>query len=79
MYYLLICIIYVICIICRIPFAQAGQTPPAPAAPLTRLDDDIYICGDYCNSATLNGAFESGYLAAQAIVKQGIKDSKETL
>lgn len=58
----------------RIPYAQPAQTPPykvptdADDYSLAKLAPNLYVCGDYRGTATLNGAFESGRKAAQLIL-----------
>jgi phytoene dehydrogenase-like protein len=53
----------------RVPYAQPAQTGASgtftrPA----RLANGLYRCGDHTSSPTLNGAMESGRLAAEAVL-----------
>ncbi|CAM9554075.1 unnamed protein product, partial [Heterosigma akashiwo] len=54
----------------RIPYAQPAQTPPNAAGfakdPL--VSEGVFCCGDHRGTATLNGAFESGLRATDAVL-----------
>ncbi|XP_058096643.1 15-cis-phytoene desaturase, chloroplastic/chromoplastic [Magnolia sinica] len=54
----------------RIGFAQPNQSPPTD---LVRkrpgIGSGVYVCGDYRNSATFDGALVSGRRAAEALLK----------
>ncbi len=56
----------------RVPYAQPKQTPPTGASfvqPAEVGDEPgLFVAGDYRNTATLNGAFESGERAAKAVL-----------
>lgn len=64
----------------RIPYAQPKQIPPTgssfvqPAEVSVKKDgkegvkEGLFVAGDYRNTATLNGAFESGERAATAVL-----------
>ena len=54
----------------RIPFALPNQAPPAlsPVAKACSRSDGIYICGDYLDSASIQGAMISGRRAADEIL-----------
>lgn len=55
-----------------IAYALPNQTAPAfdPPNQPTKLRDNVYVCGDYRTNGCINGAMESGRLAAEAILKQ---------
>jgi hypothetical protein len=46
--------------------------PPHQITQPTRLGDGIYLAGDYRNVSSINGAFESGRLAAEAAIADSI-------
>ena len=52
-----------------IPFALPAQGPPAlsPVIKSSHAGERIYVCGDHRHTASLQGAMESGRLAAQAV------------
>ena len=54
----------------RILYAQPDQTPPALTPPERphELGDGLYRAGDYLTNASIQGAFRSGRLAAQAVL-----------
>jgi phytoene dehydrogenase-like protein len=54
----------------RIPYAQPSQAVPygAKGKP-EKLQDNLYVCGDYRGTATLNGAMETGRKAALAYLR----------
>ncbi|MCA0268950.1 MAG: FAD-dependent oxidoreductase [Bacteroidetes bacterium] len=54
----------------RIPYALPNQRPPALARRDAdpRLDVGRYRCGDYTETASINGALRSGRLAAEALL-----------
>jgi len=57
----------------RIPHAQPGQNPADDPGRSTfekkaEVSERIYCCGDHRSTATLNGAFDSGKRAAEAIL-----------
>lgn len=53
--------------------ALPDETPAArrlrPVSP--RLADGLFLCGDHCGSASINGALASGRRAAEAVLAQG--------
>ena len=55
-----------------IAYALPNQTSPAFDPPIqpTKLRDNVYVCGDYRTNGSINGAMESGRLAAEAILKE---------
>ena len=59
----------------RIPYALPAQIPPAlsPVAKPARRDDGIFVCGDYLDTASIQGAMLSGRRAAEHII--GLKKS----
>jgi predicted NAD/FAD-dependent oxidoreductase len=57
----------------RIPYALPNQSPDALASvPSTRIADGLIRCGDYCDTASIEGAFRSGLSAADAALKSNI-------
>jgi phytoene dehydrogenase-like protein len=52
-----------------IPFALPAQDPPAlsPVVKTARVDSGTLICGDYCETASIQGAMVSGRNAADII------------
>jgi phytoene dehydrogenase-like protein len=54
----------------RIPFALPVQTPPAlaPVAKSPRRQDGLWICGDYLDTASIQGAMVSGRRAADDVL-----------
>ena len=52
-----------------IPFALPNQSPPAldPVAKPTTVSDGVFVCGDHCDTASINGAMASGRRAAEAV------------
>lgn len=53
----------------RIKFAQPDQTPPTDLVKDPRFGSGIYLCGDYRDSATFDGALVSGRRAVETLVK----------
>jgi phytoene dehydrogenase-like protein len=53
-----------------IPFALPAQSPPAlsPVAKSPRRRDGIWLCGDYWDTASIQGAMVSGRRAAEEIL-----------
>jgi hypothetical protein len=53
-----------------IPYALPNQTSPAfdPPVQPARLQDNVYVSGAYRSNGSINGAMESGRLAAEAIL-----------
>lgn len=51
-----------------IPEALPDQSPPAlsPVIKPTKVSDTLYVCGDHRHTASIQGAMESGRLAAEA-------------
>ena len=56
----------------RIQHAQPHQSPPSlqPAQRAVQLKDGLYICGDYRDNASINGAMVSGWRTGVAIANQ---------
>ena len=56
----------------RIPFALPVQTPPAlsPVAKSPRRQDGLWICGDYLDTASIQGAMVSGRRAADDVLRR---------
>jgi predicted NAD/FAD-dependent oxidoreductase len=54
-----------------IEYALPRQTPPAldPVAKNPRVNDGVYRCGDYCDTASINGAMAAGRRAAEAVIE----------
>lgn len=52
-----------------IPTALPAQAPPAlsPVVKPARLQDGLFVCGDHRHTASIQGAMESGRMAAEAI------------
>lgn len=53
----------------RIPQAQPMQLPGFDDQPTTRLDSGVFICGDHRHDASINGAIQSGRIAARELLK----------
>lgn len=55
----------------RIKQALPDQTAPAldPVHKAVRLQDGFYVCGDHRDTASINGAMQSGWRAAQAVAE----------
>lgn len=51
-----------VCCGCQTPPNGASFTKPSA------LGEGLFVCGDFRNTATLNGAFESGELAAKEVL-----------
>jgi len=51
--------------------ALPAQEPPTPLSLVrpARLSPGLYICGDYTDTASINGAMASGRRAAEAIIQ----------
>ncbi len=56
----------------RIHHAQPHQPPPSlePPQRAVRLENGLYVCGDYRDNASINGAMVSGCLTGQAIASR---------
>ncbi len=54
----------------RIPRAVPSQKPPSLTPPErdVRLRPGVYVCGDYRDNASINGALQSGRRAAEAVL-----------
>ena len=54
----------------HVPRALPDETPVAratlPAGP--RVGDGLFVCGDWCTTASINGALASGRMAAEAVL-----------
>lgn len=54
----------------RINYSQPAQTIPYDInGKPVKLNENIYVCGDHRNTATLNGAIKSGRLVAKELLK----------
>jgi phytoene dehydrogenase-like protein len=55
----------------RIPFALPAQAPPAlsPVAKSPRKRDGLWVCGDYLDTASIQGAMVSGRRAADDVLR----------
>eukprot|EP01018_Ginkgo_biloba_P038351 Gb_00521 [translate_table: standard] len=53
----------------RIRFAQPDQTPPTDLMKNPSIGSGVYLCGDYRDSATFDGALVSGRRAVETLVK----------
>ena len=54
----------------RVPYAQPAQVVPYEfSGKSIELESGVYCCGDHRGTATLNGAIESGFRTAEAILK----------
>ena len=56
----------------RIDYALPDQAPPALDPPHADpwLDDHVLLAGDYCDTASINGALQSGRRAAEAVLNR---------
>ena len=56
----------------EIPYALPVQSPPAlePVVKETRIRPGLYICGDHCDTASINGAMAAGRRAAEHLTRQ---------
>ncbi len=54
-----------------VPYALPSQSVSALAlTPTVRVADGIYRCGDYCKSASIEGAIQSGLEVAECIQRE---------
>lgn len=55
---------------CRVAHALPNQSSPAFDSPVhpAKLRDNVYACGDYRTNGSINGAMQSGRLAAETIL-----------
>jgi predicted NAD/FAD-dependent oxidoreductase len=55
-----------------IPYALPNQNPPALQVleKPSLVREGVYVCGDYCDTASINGAMASGRRAAEAALTQ---------
>ena len=55
----------------RIPFALPAQAPPAlsPVAKAASRGDHVFVCGDYLDTASIQGAMLSGRRAAESLIE----------
>ena len=62
----------------HVPRSLPDETPAArrlrPAGP--RVADGLFVAGDWCTSASINGAFVSGRIAAEAVLAEGSSAGK---
>ncbi len=63
----------------RIRYALPQQEPPAlsPVQKAADIGGGIFVCGDYCDLGSLNGAMASGRRAANAVIKHLSHTRKE--
>ncbi len=56
---------------CHIPYALPNQSTPAFQPPVhpAKLRDNMFVCGDYRANGSINGAMQTGRLAAETILK----------
>lgn len=61
----------------QIPYALPNQSPPAlsPVEKSVNRDDGIIVCGDYLNTASIQGAMISGRRAAESLIRQKLVPS----
>lgn len=52
----------------RIAHGQPGQTPPFGPKQSLRVSDDLFVCGDHRDTASIQGALYSGRRCAELIV-----------
>ena len=54
----------------RIPRALPNQQPPAldPVIKPSEVREGVFVCGDHCDTGSINGAMASGRRAAEAVV-----------
>jgi phytoene dehydrogenase-like protein len=52
-----------------IPHALPDQSPPFSVHHDSRLFNGVFVCGDYRNTASINGAMQSGLNAADSVLK----------
>jgi phytoene dehydrogenase-like protein len=55
----------------RIPHALPDQSPEQTLITYAAAGKNIFICGDYTENASIDGALRSGRLAAERIIQQG--------
>ncbi|GMH24375.1 hypothetical protein Nepgr_026218 [Nepenthes gracilis] len=53
----------------RVRFAQPNQSPPTGLMKGPRVGPQVYVCGDYQNWATFDGALVSGRRAVEALLE----------
>jgi phytoene dehydrogenase-like protein len=56
----------------QIPLALPSQHPPAldPVVKPALVRPGVYVCGDHCDTASINGAMASGRRAAEAVASE---------
>jgi phytoene dehydrogenase-like protein len=59
-----------------IEYALPAQSPPAlqPVAKPTQVREGVFVCGDHCDTGSINGAMASGRRAAEAALETLGKD-----
>jgi predicted NAD/FAD-dependent oxidoreductase len=59
----------------HIPFALPAQSPPSlsPVAKSTNRREGLWVCGDYLDTASIQGAMVSGRRAAENVLQVGQK------
>ena len=60
----------------RIPYVLPSQRPPAlsPVQKPVKRPDGIFVCGDYRDTASIQGAMASGRRAAEQIIELSEKN-----
>lgn len=53
----------------RIPYALPRQSTSTPGSQPTKFGKGLYRCGDYCETASINGAMVSGRKTAESIIR----------
>ena len=55
----------------NIQYALPAQSPPAlqPVAKRTQVHEGVFVCGDHCDTGSINGAMASGRRAAEATIQ----------
>jgi hypothetical protein len=58
----------------RIPYALPSQAPPAlsPVEKSATRGDHLFVCGDYLDTASIQGAMVSGRRAAECVMQNWI-------
>ncbi|QDU40060.1 protoporphyrinogen oxidase [Maioricimonas rarisocia] len=57
--------------IVRVPYALPSQPPGAAGSSTGRITDRLYVCGDYCENSSIQGAMVSGRAVAEQILQAG--------
>ena len=56
----------------NVEYALPSQPPPAldPVAKPTQFRPGVFVCGDHCDTGSINGAMASGRRAAESVLKE---------